>query len=574
MRDEFKTSRLRVIVFTSGPLSAVNRVFFERLAGDPLVELCAIIVDAYERAKKPLPSRVLKGLREEGWGWLAFKLRSAVAALVGKMVRRFFEWLHPPVGADESYETLQQKTGIPVYCVPDIHDEQSLALIKSLRPKLGVIVGSRILRDAVITIPDHGTLNIHKRKVPDYRGGGPVGYWEVLAGEASIGVTIHYALSKVDSGAVLAESSIPIEECDTLESLQIKADILGANLYHETIRKCALGSWEGVPQDTSRGKTYRAPSEFRVWQLQKRLSQNAAKRMPGMEGCLSWPARMRIMLQYGILLPWLMRLRKRLKEDRRAPICIFFYHLVTNRPVNHLCLSLEDFVRQMEFLRRYYKVLSLQDAVRRLESGETDEIAVALTFDDGYKDNTWAIEYLRYFGVPAAFFVSIGHILDGSGFEHDTSKGFKEALPMGEADVGRLAAEGFVIGSHGVYHEDFGQLDPAKADEVLRESRELINRVTGRLPEHFSFPKGQRGSNITGEGFALANRHYRYVYSAYGGYNFPSRERRHFLRIANPSDVLSLAMIMDGYTGFRRCLSGDAVGLKTESLPPYCENEI
>ena len=66
-----------------------------------------------------------------------------------------------------------------------------------------MIAGGRILRDSIITIPEHGTLNIHKRKVPEYRGGGPIGYWEILAGESSIGVTVHYATSRVDAGSVL-----------------------------------------------------------------------------------------------------------------------------------------------------------------------------------------------------------------------------------------------------------------------------------------------------------------------------------------------------------------------------------
>ncbi|HKN47768.1 MAG TPA: formyltransferase family protein, partial [Candidatus Polarisedimenticolia bacterium] len=250
-----------MVVFTAGPLSAVNRVFFERLAGDPLLDLLALIVDERANPRKPLAARVLRGIRRDGWLWLWFKLATLVGAFVRRAAVFLFELAHKRAGSDESYEVLERATGVRVDRVADIQSAESLTLIRSLRPQLGVIVGGRILRDAVIAIPEYGTLNIHKRKVPEYRGGGPVGYWEILAGERSIGVTIHYATSQVDAGPVLAETAIPIEECDTLESLRIKADIAGARLYHDAIRRVASGDRGGAPQDTSRGATYRSPSD-------------------------------------------------------------------------------------------------------------------------------------------------------------------------------------------------------------------------------------------------------------------------------------------------------------------------
>src|SRR5207247_10102278 len=121
-------------------------------------------------------------LREEGWPWLAFKRRSRFEALVQRLGLWFFEWLHPRVSPQESYEAFEKSTGVPVYRVADIHSEQSLTLIRSLAPQLGVILGGRILRDTVISIPEHGTLNIPNRKVPEWRARRPVGYGALPAG--------------------------------------------------------------------------------------------------------------------------------------------------------------------------------------------------------------------------------------------------------------------------------------------------------------------------------------------------------------------------------------------------------
>jgi peptidoglycan/xylan/chitin deacetylase (PgdA/CDA1 family) len=544
----------------------VNRVFFERLARDPLLDLRAIVVDDFARPRASLLSRLARGMRKEGWAWLWFKAISRGDALARRAWMAVFERLHPPA-CDESYSSLSAATGVPVHRVPDIHADASLALIRGLRPQLGAIVGGRILQDAVVTIPEHGTLNIHKRRVPDYRGGGPVGYWEVLAGEASIGVTIHYARPQVDTGDVVAEASIPIEECDTLASLRIKADLRGAQLYHDAIRAVARGERQGRPQDLQRGRTFKAPSELSVWRLERQLRQRARQRMPSLRGRPALWVRARLLLQYALLSPLLLATRRRLARQRRAPVCILFYHLVANRPLNHMCLPLEDFVRQLEFLRRHSRLVSLEGAAMRDAEGSRSP-AVAVTFDDGYRDNVWAVEYLSYFGIPATFFVSVGHVLAGSAFEHDRQRAFTDAQPMRQADVRELVERGFEVGSHGLFHEDFGTLDREAAARVLADSRRLLGEITGQPPERFSFPKGRWGVHITPESLALAGRHYRHLYSAYGGYNFPEPGRRHYLRHANPGDLLELAMILDGYTGFRECLSGNAWGLKTTAPAP------
>src|SRR5438105_1007338 len=569
-----RPSRLRVIVFTGGPLIPVNHVFFKRLVEDPVLELQAIIVDEYQRLKEPLAFRICQGIREDGWAWLWFRFTSVIDTVIRKTARYLFELVHRRAVLQESYETLTRETGIPVYHVLDIHGEQSLTLIRSLRPQLGAIVGGRILHNSVITIPEYGTLNLRKGKVPECRGGGPAGYREVLAGEPSISVTIDYAASQVDAGDVLAKADIPIEECDTLESLQIKSDIVGARLYHNTIRKVALGFRRGEPHDTWRGHTPPAPSEFKVWRLQKRLQREAAKRMPGLRASPSWGARARVLVQYLLLLPWLVYLRNLLIKQLRAPICIFFYHVVANRPVNHMCCPLETFVQQIELLRRYYAVISLADAVERPRSGKNDKIVAAITFDDGYKDNVWAIQYLQYFGIPACFFVSMGHVRKGRAFEHDLRRGFSHADPMSETEVQRLASQGFVVGSHGIYHEDFGNLDPVTAESVLAMSCQMVTEVAEQKPKHFSFPKGHVGKNITAETFMAAQQYYPYVYSAFGGYNFPVVNRRHFFRVGTPLDVLDLAMVMTGYTRFHERLARHGRGINTDAcLPDWARAE-
>jgi peptidoglycan/xylan/chitin deacetylase (PgdA/CDA1 family)/folate-dependent phosphoribosylglycinamide formyltransferase PurN len=565
------TVPLRVVVFTAGPLTPPRRVFIERLARDSRLALCGVVVDEYIPRRAPLALRIVRALRRDGWQWVAYKANVVARRGIGRIVRRLWSHRGPGGALGEGYGELAAATGVTVHRCRDIHDPASEQLVRAMRPQLGVLLGGRILRDAVIGIPELGTVNLHKRKVPEYRGGGPIGYWEIMAGEPAIGITVHWATAAVDAGPVLAETTIPIEEADTLDSLAIKADVIGLPLYHDTIATLASGRRPGTAQRTGTGRTFRAPSEVDVWRLERRLRRRQRRLHAADVGARTVAERVRVAVQYALLRPHLARLRRRLEAAGKAPVVILYYHVVANRRVNHMWLPLETFAAQMTYLRRHHVIVPLHAAVTQIRARVNREVVAAITFDDGYRDNRWAVAYLRFYDIPAAFFVSVGHVLDGSGFEHDRRRGYDTAHPMTAADVRALASAGFVIGSHAMHHENFGTLDPRKAEEILIDSRDHLAAITGHTPEDFSFPKGHRAVDITAETFALAAKHYRNVYSAFGGYNMPaSSECQHFRRQPAPLDVVDLAMIMDGYgAGLRACLRGDGWGIKTHDLPPY-----
>lgn len=98
---------------------------------------------------------------------------------------------------------------------------------------------------------------------------------------------------------------------------------------------------------------------------------------------------------------------------------ILRYHSVSSEADGtHLCLDPglavlpEDFDRQCAWLRRHYRVVSLDEMVDALQAGRAlPPKAVALTFDDGYLDNyTRAFPILQRHGLNATFYVSTGCI--------------------------------------------------------------------------------------------------------------------------------------------------------------------
>lgn len=95
-------------------------------------------------------------------------------------------------------------------------------------------------------------------------------------------------------------------------------------------------------------------------------------------------------------------------EKRKEPSArILIYHRVNddNDPF-FAATSTRLFEQQMRFISRYYKVVSLSELQRHLASG-SPELVLAITFDDGYRDNYEnAFPILNCYGLPATIFLA------------------------------------------------------------------------------------------------------------------------------------------------------------------------
>ncbi len=97
-------------------------------------------------------------------------------------------------------------------------------------------------------------------------------------------------------------------------------------------------------------------------------------------------------------------------------IAVLMYHRVYETSVDPwgTCVSPANFDQQMEYLSRRHTVLSVSRLVGLLAAGRLPKRAVALTFDDGYRDNlSTAKPVLERWDLPATFFVPTG-LMEGS----------------------------------------------------------------------------------------------------------------------------------------------------------------
>lgn len=128
---------------------------------------------------------------------------------------------------------------------PDKLDQATIETIKMLDPEVIVVAAyGKILKDSILNLVPYGCINVHASLLPRWRGAAPV-QAAVLHDDVT-GVTIMKMDKGLDTGPILAQSSIPILDTMTAGILFDKLAEIGANLLVETLPKYLNG--EIIPQ--------------------------------------------------------------------------------------------------------------------------------------------------------------------------------------------------------------------------------------------------------------------------------------------------------------------------------------
>jgi peptidoglycan/xylan/chitin deacetylase (PgdA/CDA1 family) len=225
------------------------------------------------------------------------------------------------------------------------------------------------------------------------------------------------------------------------------------------------------------------------------------------------------------------------------------------------------FRERLGWIRTWFNVLPLEEAVAALGRGTLPERALAITFDDGYADNfTVALPVLREHGLPATFFVATG-FLDGGRMWNDTvieairrtarasldlsalglgalalgstvarrvaidavlgelkylqpelrqervdavasaaDTQLPDDLMMTSAQVRGLAAAGMEIGGHTLTHPILTRIDASSARREIAEGRCALAAITTRPVSLFAYPNGRPVGDYGAEHVAMVRK--------------------------------------------------------------------
>lgn len=152
-------------------------------------------------------------------------------------------------GVDE----VANKFNLDLYEEKNINDQSFLNKIKLLYLDLIVCVNfDQILKKDIINLPTMGCINTHASLLPKYRGRAPLN-WSMINGEQYSGVTVHFIDEGIDTGDIILQEKIKIDEDDYISDLLNKVKNTYPKIVLRAIQALESNTINLIKPDLSKG---------------------------------------------------------------------------------------------------------------------------------------------------------------------------------------------------------------------------------------------------------------------------------------------------------------------------------
>ena len=155
------------------------------------------------------------------------------------------------------------RNDVPLHKFRNMNDPDAVEGLRAADLDWLYVIGwSQMAKQEVLSIPRRGVLGIHPTLLPVGRGRASVP-WAIIKGLEETGVTMFKLDEGMDTGPVLGQVRIPIEDDETSTSLYEKVVTSHRTLIRRTYPRIADGTIEPIPQDESRATVWpgRKPSD-------------------------------------------------------------------------------------------------------------------------------------------------------------------------------------------------------------------------------------------------------------------------------------------------------------------------
>ncbi|GAB6008871.1 methionyl-tRNA formyltransferase [Dysgonomonas reticulitermitis] len=136
---------------------------------------------------------------------------------------------------------------LPLLQPERLKDESFLKELDAWNADLQIVVAFRMLPEVVWNMPRLGTFNLHGSLLPQYRGAAPIN-WAVINGEKETGVTTFFLTHEIDTGKIILQDKVKIEETDNVGKIHDELMHLGAKLVKETVDLILEDKVEAIDQ--------------------------------------------------------------------------------------------------------------------------------------------------------------------------------------------------------------------------------------------------------------------------------------------------------------------------------------
>jgi methionyl-tRNA formyltransferase len=142
----------------------------------------------------------------------------------------------------ERFDDLAEQTGASLLEVRDLNTPDNVERIASLAPDLILVAGwTRLLGPDILRIPRLGAIGFHASLLPRYRGRAPVN-WALINGEKETGNTMFYLDDGVDTGDIVDQRRIAIDDDDDCATLYEKVARSGIEMLDQHLPALKVGT--------------------------------------------------------------------------------------------------------------------------------------------------------------------------------------------------------------------------------------------------------------------------------------------------------------------------------------------
>ena len=136
-----------------------------------------------------------------------------------------------------------------ILCLQPDKIKSALQEINELEPDLIITCAyGQILPLELLLIPKLGCINVHASLLPKLRGGAPI-HHAIIDGYLETGVTIMYMAEGMDSGDIISQRKVPLDEADPASTVHHTLMIDGRDLLLETLPSILDGTNNRIKQD-------------------------------------------------------------------------------------------------------------------------------------------------------------------------------------------------------------------------------------------------------------------------------------------------------------------------------------
>lgn len=467
-----------------------------------------------QAAAKPLGKLVgnqFRNLKRHGWRWVPYQAGDILARLVQRGHQRPVQSPDRP-GQMFTASALAAHPRVSVKRVAAINGPEACEHVRAGQFDLGIALGAPILKQALFALPRLGTINLHKGRLPDFRGMPPA-FWELKAGADSVGCTVHQVAAGLDTGDILLEASVPVERYSTVGGMKVKLHRVGVELVAEAVAKIADGSAVFRKQPPG-GATNTRPTLA----VEAALHAALEARQPSRGGAFKSFAKQILFRSYaGGLMPLVNAWHGMTGRQR---VIILLYHRVSDQFRDNVTIGIEQFDQQMAHVAANFTLVSLRQIVAGDLPRNARKPIIAVSFDDGYLDNYEnAAPILIKHQVPCTFFISTEKVRANQPFEHDMRALGIGLDNMSWDQVRQMRDWGLHFGSHTRNHVNLADVSDEVAHQELLGSLQDIRTELGQQEVAIAFPYGRK-KHITAQRIAtMKELGYTACFSAYGGLN-------------------------------------------------------